>query len=124
MKCILPFLLLVFLLFSCGNGGDNKKETKEEDITMNPDYEPGLTLVARNKCLTCHSITETITGPPYRDIAKKYAGMPDTIVSHLAKKIISGGTGVWGQIFMTPHPDLSKADAETMVRYILLLGKQ
>ena len=118
MKRQVLFLIMFFIIQSCGN----KKENKEpEDITQNPDYQKGLTLVTKNKCLTCHSINETITGPPYSEIAKKYAGLPDTIVTHLAKKIISGGTGVWGQIFMTPHLDLSKEDAETMVRYILLL---
>lgn len=124
MMRLISFFVLFFIILSCGNGCGNKKESKEvEDITQNPDYQKGLTLVAKNKCLTCHSINEVVTGPPYSEIAKKYAGMPDTIVSHLARKIISGGSGVWGQIFMTPHPDLSKEDAETMVRYILLLGK-
>jgi cytochrome c len=47
--------------------------------------------------------------------------MPDTIVSHLADKIISGGSGVWGEIPMIPHPSISKDDAQTMVKYVLLL---
>jgi cytochrome c len=34
-----------------------------------------------------------------------------------------GGSGVWGQVPMTPHPNLSVADAEQMVKYILLLKK-
>ena len=62
-----------------------------------------------------------ITGPSYRDVANKYAGLPDTIVTHLASKIISGGNGVWGDVFMLPHPGISKEDAEAMVKYILLL---
>jgi cytochrome c len=39
----------------------------------------------------------------------------------LADKIIKGGAGVWGQIPMTPHPNLSKQDAEQIVKYVLLL---
>ena len=73
--------------------------------------------------MTCHQIDEKLTGPPYREVANKYAGMSDTIVTHLAKKVLTGGNGVWGEIFMTPHPDVSQADAETMVKYILLLKK-
>ncbi|HPG12254.1 MAG TPA: cytochrome c class I, partial [Chitinophagaceae bacterium] len=61
------------------------------------------------------------TGPSYRDIANKYGSMSDTIISHLAGKIIAGGNGVWGDVFMTPHAGLSKEDAEAMVEYILLL---
>jgi cytochrome c len=41
----------------------------------------------------------------------------------LASKIIKGGQGVWGAIPMTPHSSLSEADAEQMVKYILLLKK-
>lgn len=116
---------LTVLLLSCG-GGTKKPEQPGggKDITLDPDYQKGLALVAKSKCLQCHAVNETITGPPYREIGKKYSTYPDTIVTHLAKKVISGGNGVWGQIYMTPHPDLSMADAEAMVRYVLLLGKE
>jgi cytochrome c len=125
MKKLGVLFLLVIMINACG-GGDakpGKSGNSDADITKNPDYQKGLTLVAQNKCLTCHSISETVTGPSYQEVANKYAGGPDTIVAHLAHKIIGGGNGVWGEIFMTPHPDLSEADAETMVKYILLLKK-
>ncbi len=112
-----------FLFASCGSGNSNdqKSGNNSGDVSQNPDYQKGLDLVAKSNCLTCHKVDEKFTGPPYREVANKYAGMPDTIVTHLAHKIISGGSGVWGEIFMTPHPDISQADAEAMVKYILLL---
>ena len=114
--CIFPILLII----SCGTS--NKKEaSKSADFTQTKEYQEGLALVAKNKCLTCHAINETITGPPYSEIAKKYASYSDTIVTHLAKKVITGGNGVWGEIFMTPHPNVSQEDAEKMVKYVLLL---
>lgn len=124
----LMVILTVLFLASCGGGSkgekaENKTETQTEDITKDPDYQAGLSLVAKSNCLTCHKIDEVVTGPPYREIANKYAGLPDTIITHLAKKVISGGNGVWGQVFMTPHPDISQTDAEAMVKYILLLKK-
>jgi len=82
-----------------------------------------LELAAKSDCFTCHTVDDKLTGPPYREVANKYAGLPDTIVTHLAGKIINGGSGVWGEIAMTPHPALSEADAEAIVRYILLLKK-
>ncbi|HWC53873.1 MAG TPA: c-type cytochrome [Chitinophagaceae bacterium] len=124
-KIVLPIIALA-LLTACGsNDAKEKGETTDNtnDITQNPDYQKGLALVTKNDCFTCHKIDETLTGPPYREVANKYAGMPDTIVQHLAKKVISGGAGVWGQVFMTPHPGVSEADAEAMVKYILLLKK-
>ena len=130
-KIILP-LLALSLLVACGDSGDKKtSETKEatpaataeKDVSQDPNYQKGLGLIAKSDCLTCHKIDEPFTGPSYRDVANKYASMPDTIVSHLAGKIITGGSGVWGPALMTPHPTVSKEDAEAMVRYILLLKK-
>jgi len=108
---------------------DNTAESKTEttaatdDYTKNPDYQKGLDLVATNDCLTCHQPFDKVTGPAYADVAEKYANAGDTIVGHLAEKIIQGGSGVWGEVPMTAHPDLSKADAEAMVKYVLLIKK-
>ena len=131
MKKIFFVLSATVFLVSCGSG--DKKEAggktdepvaeKKDDVSSNPDYQNGLALIAKSDCLTCHKIDEKLIGPSYRDVANKYAGTSDTIVSHLAGKIISGGSGVWGEVLMTPHAALSKAEAETMVKYILLLKK-
>jgi len=80
----------------------------------------GKALIAKSDCLTCHQEATKVIGPAYKDVAKKYEAT-DANVKHLAGKIIAGGTGVWGQLPMTAHPQLSTADAETMVRYILSL---
>ena len=122
MNKILIIGLALGALIAC-NSSDSKGGKEVTDITKDPDYQKGLDLVSKNKCLTCHTVDETLTGPPYREVAKKYAGMSDTIIAHLAKKIIGGGNGVWGEIYMTAHPDISEADAEAMVKYILLLKK-
>jgi cytochrome c len=71
----------------------------------------------------CHKVTEKLIGPAYKDVAVKYAGS-DTALAYLSKQIIAGGSGVWGTVPMTPHPELSQADAEQMVKYILLLKNQ
>jgi cytochrome c len=39
----------------------------------------------------------------------------------LSQHIIKGGAGHWGDIAMTPHPNLSESDAKQMVTYILSL---
>ena len=123
MTKILFLLLVISLLAACGGNESNTSttESKSTDITKDPAYQKGLELVSKDNCFTCHQIDDKLTGPPYREVADKYAGLPDTIVAHLAKKIITGGSGVWGQILMTPHPDLPEDSAEAMVRYILLL---
>jgi cytochrome c len=77
-------------------------------------------LIAKSDCLTCHKVSEKLTGPAYKDVALKYESNDENI-SLLASKIIKGGQGVWGPIPMTPHASLSEADAKQMVKYILLL---
>lgn len=81
----------------------------------------GKALLSKSDCLTCHQEQTKVVGPSYKSVAEKY---PDneTNVTSLANKIIAGGTGVWGQIPMPPHPTLSKADASKMVKYILSLS--
>ena len=132
MKKYLTALPLLILLAACGGNNNqnstdaNKDTTTAEqaapanDLSANPDYQKGLALVSKSNCLTCHKINEKLIGPAYKDVANKYAGN-DTAVNYLAHKIITGGKGVWGEIPMTPHPEVSLADATQMVKYILLL---
>lgn len=80
----------------------------------------GEALVKASDCKTCHHPTDKIIGPSHTDVAKKY-DFTEANVKLLASKIIAGGSGVWGQVPMTAHADLSQADAEKMARYVLSL---
>ena len=87
------FLLpVLFFVMACGGGSSSKteepkkEEAKSDDVSKNPDYQKGLELIAKNDCFTCHQIDDKLNGPPYREVANKYAGMPDTIVAILQKK--------------------------------------
>lgn len=86
------------------------------------DFEKGKNLIAMSDCLACHQIDNRLVGPAYEEVAAKYE-MNEKNVVYLAEKIIQGGAGVWGQIPMTPHPDLSNEDAQEMAKYILSLRK-
>jgi cytochrome c len=134
MKKILIIAPVFILLIACNSNssGDEKKTdtvSKQtttpaaNDLSSNPVYQIGLELEAKSDCATCHRVDEKLQGPPFREIANKYSSMPDTIIGHLASKIISGGKGVWGEILMTPHPALTKEDAESLVKYIFLFKK-
>ena len=137
MKKIIPALSLAFFIAACGgSGSENKTEEKKEAAATepakeaekpaaaaasdNPDYQKGLELIAKSDCLTCHKVEEKNIGPAYRDVANKYEASPANITM-LAAKVIKGGQGVWGAVPMTPHPALTQADAEQMVKYVMLL---
>jgi cytochrome c len=82
--------------------------------------EQGKQLLAKNDCLSCHKVDVKLVGPAYKDVAKKY---PATAVNYekLTKKIIAGGSGVWGEVPMSAHPSVPPADIRKMVQYILSL---
>jgi cytochrome c len=84
---------------------------------------PGLALMRRTTCFACHSATEKSAGPPYATVAAKYAQDPGAR-ERLAAKIISGGTGVWGEIPMPPHPQHTPAEAVQMVDWVLSLSQR
>ena len=125
------FIILSFsgfgLFISCGSKNNNpeteaRKDEAKETIPENPDYEKGLALVAKSDCFTCHKVSEAATGPAYQAVADRYAPTPE-VIDTLAQKVITGGSGKWGTIPMTPHPQISKEDATTMVKYVLALKK-
>jgi cytochrome c len=120
-------------LTSCG--GAKKEEAKEEEKTEegfeDEIAEPkeasaddlikqGQTLVDASDCKTCHHPTNKIVGPSHTDVAKKYE-FTKANVTMLAGKIKNGGAGVWGEIPMAAHADLSQGDAEKMAMYVLSL---
>lgn len=129
MKKTIAIIALSAVVFMMACGGSETEEKvvaeveKSNSPSDNPDYKKGLALVANSDCLTCHKINEAATGPAYADIAAKYAGADDAQITKLANTIINGGSGNWGPVPMTPHPDLSEADAKQMVKYVLLLKK-
>lgn len=85
-------------------------------------YQVGASLIAKSDCLSCHKNDQKVVGPAYAEVAAKYE-LNDKNVDYLAGKIIKGGSGVWGEVPMLPHPDLSQKDAREMARYILSLRK-
>lgn len=84
--------------------------------------EPGAKLMAANDCNTCHKADVKIVGPALKDIAAKYPPTQANIDT-LTNKVIHGGKGNWGDIPMTPHPQVPKNDVKEMVQYILSLKK-
>lgn len=79
----------------------------------------GAEIAMEKGCFGCHTLSNKRVGPPYREIAAKYAKQPIS-VSALAKKIKNGGTGVWGTATMPPNP-ISDEEAEVLARWIQAL---
>ena len=85
--------------------------------------DEGLDRLQKNGCTACHSIDKKIVGPAYVDVAAKYKGDAKAQAA-LEKKVKDGGAGVWGQVPMPPNsPQVSDADIQADVKYILSLKK-
>jgi cytochrome c len=147
-KIILLGALAGFIFTSCGSKQEEKKEGSEEayheyesadnGASSSPSsssseeqsaQEPvplqdliaqGEALMNSSDCKTCHTVENRIVGPSYNDVAGKYSFTKEN-VAMLSEKVITGGAGNWGEIPMTAHVDLAKADSEKMVYYILSL---
>ena len=82
----------------------------------------GERLMSKSDCKSCHIVDVKSVGPSLKDVANKYKG--DTkAVDYLSKKIINGGGGVWGDHVMAAHPQISTAEANIMVDYILNINE-
>lgn len=55
------------------------------------------------------------------EVARKYHD-DSTAIARLVRKIRGGGSGVWGQVNMPAHPQLTEAQASAMAAYILSLA--
>ena len=78
----------------------------------------GEKLVKESDCSSCHAPDRALVGPSYAAIAKRYAGQANAS-ARLAARIREGGSGTWGDTAMTPHPDLTDAQARQMLAWIL-----
>jgi cytochrome c len=76
-----------------------------------------LELAKSRNCMACHATDKKLVGPSYKEVAAKYAGQKDA-EEKLVNKIIKGGSGTWGAIPMPPNPQVSPAEAKTLVKWI------
>ena len=127
------------------DGSTENGKIKPSDIVVNIDYLPegfdkteivqghrtaeeavintkGMRLIGLNDCKSCHGEYKKSIGPAFYAVSVKYSGNKGAL-EKLTRKVISGGKGVWGDVAMAAHPQLSTEDASEMVKYILSLSK-
>jgi cytochrome c551/c552 len=104
---------------------EKRHDSTKIDVAVNQQeilkvLEQGKRLLEMSDCAACHTMDNKAIGPSFRMIADKY-GDSHEVIETLAKKIITGGTGVWGRQMMTAHPNVTTEHAASMVKYILSL---
>ena len=86
--------------------GDN---AKKNDVST-------LHAMMASNCMNCHTFKSKLIGPSYLDISNKYAASD---VATLAKHIKEGSKGIWGDIVMPTHPELTAEEINKMVNWII-----
>jgi len=77
-----------------------------------------LELAKSKNCMACHSVQNKVVGPAYKDVAAKYAGQKDA-EAKLVAKVLKGGSGSWGAVPMPANPQVTEAEAHTLVKWVL-----
>ncbi len=100
MKSVLPFLAMGLLLPS-------------QAVLADPDE-----FYKTKNCFACHRVERNHLGPSFKSIAAKYTDDKGAD-QKLAKKVIEGGVGVWGNVPMPPQAQVNEEEALTLARWIL-----
>jgi cytochrome c len=90
-----------------------------EDVI--PEEPVGLSLMRNSDCFTCHQFKTKLIGPSFQEIAARYASKTSARAL-LASRIKEGSMGVWGDIMMPGHPEISKEAANNIVDWVLQKG--
>jgi len=98
---IIPFFLLVM---ATAAQAEDSHEIKD--------------LLRASGCLSCHSITEKIVGPAFKDVVAKYSSDPDA-VGTLTQSIKNGSRGKWGRVPMPAHSSLSSDDLKALATWVM-----
>ncbi|MCE3603850.1 c-type cytochrome [Massilia sp. P8910] len=75
-------------------------------------------LAKAKNCMACHAVASKLVGPAYKDVAAKYAGQKDA-EGKLVAKVMKGGSGAWGAVPMPANPQVTEAEAHTLVKWVL-----
>jgi cytochrome c len=75
-------------------------------------------LAKAKNCMACHAVGTKLVGPAYKDVAAKYAGQKGA-EDKLVQKVMKGGAGVWGPVPMPANPQVSEAEAHSLVKWVL-----
>ena len=75
-------------------------------------------LAKAKNCMACHAVASKLVGPAFKDVGAKYAGQKDA-EGKLVQKVMKGGSGAWGAIPMPANPQVTEAEAKTLVKWVL-----
>ncbi|MFK5973013.1 MAG: ThuA domain-containing protein [Flavobacteriaceae bacterium] len=83
----------------------------------------GKVLTQSMDCKSCHKENGKSIGPSYLEVSRKYqAGKRSENFKYLQDKITKGGSGVWGEVNMPAHPDITSEEKVQIANWVLSLA--
>ena len=96
---------------------ESEKAAKGSNEDFNRTIEI-LSFMGTTGCFTCHKAKEKRIGPSFAEIAERYADRIASVEA-IAKKILKGTQGNWGDQVMPAHPNVTQEEANKIVTWIL-----
>jgi cytochrome c len=98
---------------------DDRPLTEDRNpVDATTKFAAAKALIATTDCAACHQREIRAIGPSFVMLAERYRPDAQTL-STLANKVRLGGSKVWGDVEMPPHPTLPLNDIKTIVNYML-----
>ena len=98
-----------------------KRPKSGSTTSKTASYAAWPALMANLDCKSCHKVDEKSIGPAFTEVSKKYAKTSEN-TTNLTKKIITGGTGVWGDVVMPAHSSVKPDEAKQILDWIYSLS--
>ena len=89
------------------------------------DVTAAQSAFSANGCASCHDASSRIVGPALKEIAARYKdknrgkNKSKKVSAEVAKRIIEGSEGRWGDMTHPSYAALDPADAALLARWIL-----
>jgi len=117
----LAHLILASLIFASCNSSSSPESKRTEEQRDTIQFAKGKMLFEREDCAGCHAENQAIVGPSFRHLAAEYPPTKANIahLAHIIQIGVKPNQGVWGGREMPPHPNLSREEAEEIVKYML-----
>lgn len=74
-------------------------------------------LLAKNACLSCHSVAQKVVGPAYHEVAVRYKNDAQA-QAKLEASIRGGSSGKWGAVPMPPFAGLKAEEVKALAAYV------
>jgi cytochrome c len=86
-------------------------------------FVTGKILTQTLDCKSCHGEVLKSIGPSFMMVSEKYNKQKGA-AKYLTEKVMKGGSGIWGDIAMSAHPDINQTDLKQIIDYVLSLSNK